>query len=138
MPRRAKYIEVKSLLEAMNESNGEPEIKERAVTFLRTDLATLKTESEIRQAWSGLFATMQILSPLHASYRRSLTDLEKCLKDYCARSAAWRAALEELQPQLIKSWETCIRVYQRVAPREVWEEAKPVLEDIRDQLARRS
>lgn len=135
MPRRAKYIDVKGLLEAINASSGDPGIKQRAVDFLSTDLSTLRRESEIRAAWGGLFAAIGILAPLHPAYRQSLEVCRKALRDYSNKHDSYLEAWEEARPKMVDAWRQCREIFRAHAPADVVQLAEPVMSAVAAELA---
>lgn len=134
MPRRAKYIDVKSLLEAVHESNGDPALKERAIAFLTCDFGSLRSESEIREAWAGLFCAIQLLAPLHAAYRHSLTTLLKTLQGFSTKNDSLLEVWEEARVKMVKVWDTCINVARHKMTPEAFEAARARLEQTAREL----
>lgn len=134
MPRRARFIDVKPLIEAVHEVNGDSEIKERAIAFLTTDLGSLRTESEIRGAWGGLAAAIQLIGPLHASYRQSLNVLLKALNSYSKKSDSLSEVWETERIKMAKAWDKVISITKREFPVEVYERVRPVLDSIKNDL----
>jgi hypothetical protein len=134
MPRKAKYIDVKSLLEAVNESKGDAEIKERATAFLTTDLGSLRTESEIRRAWGGLATVISLVAPLHPAYRHTCNVLLKALNSYSGKNDSLSESLETVRREVAKAWAKVILITKREFPPEVYEKVKFVLDSVENDL----
>lgn len=95
---------------------GDSRLKRDAFHFLRCNLSRLRTAAQFREAFQGLLAAQQILSPQDVNYRRSLADMQKTLATFAKHFAVG----PDLAEQLNQVWQKAVDLLAEAVPSDKW------------------
>jgi hypothetical protein len=118
------------MLQAIKQSSDDSALKARAFKFLRSDLSRLQTERELREAYSGLSACMQILGPQDGRYAKALTGMQKILETFTERIMLEPGLAEKLD----QLWQILCGIVQKNVPPELWPRIEPKIRPLLKQL----
>jgi len=117
--RIPKEQPLKPLLEALQELNCDGMQKSAAFNFLKRDFSQIRSEKDFQDAFNGLMALDQLLSPQHRSYRDAIANIRKTLATYHSVSK-WLLP-DDAVKRLEASWREICKTFQQHLPVAVWE-----------------
>jgi len=136
--RIPKEKPLKSLLEALQELNCDGTQKSAAFNFLKRDFSQIRSEKDFQDAFNGLMALDQLLSPQHRSYRDAIANIRKTLATYHSVSK-WLLP-DEAVTRIETSWNALCETFRKHLPPETWEKIEKTtvaaFSDVRQTLAR--
>jgi hypothetical protein len=117
------------MLAALQSLNADGNTKNLAFHFLRKDFTKLSTESDFRQAYAGLAACEQLLSPLDRRYSYALSGMRKTLDRFVDGLLPSNSSLEELsnsyksaREELADLWETVLEAVKPYVPDDLYKQ----------------
>jgi len=111
---------LKPMIDALNDlKTADGTVKAAAFKVLRQDLSQVRTETQFREAFSGIGALNQLLGPVHRSYAVAIEGMRKNLESY-HRVNKWLLPDESVQI-LEHSWKTLCEVFKAHLPAETWQ-----------------
>jgi len=111
---------LKPMIDALNDlKTADGTIKNLAFQALRLDLRQVKTQTQFREAYSGINALAQLLAPVHRSYAVAIEGMRKNLESY-QRANRWLLP-DEAVKRLEASWGEICQVFKQHLPAESWE-----------------
>ena len=136
--RILKEKPLKPLLEALQELNCDGKTKSAAFSFLKKDFTQVRSERDFQEAFNGLMALDQLLSPQHRAYRDAIAGLRKTLEAY-HKVNKWLLP-DEAVKRLEAGWREICQTFQKYLPVEAWEGIEKVtiesFSDVRKTLER--
>jgi len=69
----------RSMFQALRDADCDGASKSLAFQFLRADVTRFHDSEDFQRAYAGLMACMQVLGPMHHSYRQTLSAMGKTL-----------------------------------------------------------
>ncbi|MBM4327317.1 MAG: hypothetical protein FJ118_09155 [Deltaproteobacteria bacterium] len=137
MPKKRQEAAPKPLLELLQQTQADSNLKTRCFHLLRSNLSRVKSPRDFERLYDGLFACITILGPQGDAYLKTLDRLRRTLDSAAAeheRAGGWMdlivSIIQNLVPHMVPDLWARIRpgwekVLDRRLPKHPKEEKRP-------------